>query len=372
MEFAMPSHLTILEQTQHKQILTFILWAVMVTSLVLGIYDIQFKQLDSLLGLFGLAVLCLPLLWLNAKGHTFISAILFCLLILAVIFDSLYIGDGILDSGILAFPIFILLGTLFFGKRAASVFALASIGAMIWIVYLEIAGKIIPTIKPARYTDLIPIGVLFLMAATAIWVIVGNMEKNLEQVKKSEDEIRETYNLTLEAWNKVLENRDKETQGHSQRVVELSIRLARSLGCTEEQIEILHRGALLHDIGKLAIPDGVLLKPSSLDESEMKLVKQHPGYAKEFLAGIPFLQPSLDVPYSHHERWDGQGYPQGLKGEEIPKLARIFTIVDQWDALRTKRVYRPAWTRKKTITYLKENEGKIFDPQITEVFLQII
>jgi hypothetical protein len=366
------SQLTVVEQTQRKQILAYILWAVMAASIALGIFNIQFKQLDSLLALFGMAILCLPLLWLNAKGNTFISALLFCIIVLAVITENLYTGDGILDSGILAYPIFIILGTLFFGKRAAPVFTISALGSMLWIVDLEMHGKIIPSLHPARYTDLIPIGILFLMAAAAIWVIVAFMEKNLAQVKKSGDEIRETYNLTLEAWTKVLENRDKETEGHSRRVVDLSLHLAYALGCTEEEIDNLRRGALLHDIGKLAIPDQVLLKPGTLDENEMKLVKQHPAYAKEFLADIPFLRPAIDIPYSHHERWDGQGYPQGLKGEEIPLLARIFTIVDQWDALRTKRVYRPAWTRKETIAYLKENKGRIFDPRITDVFLKLI
>jgi putative nucleotidyltransferase with HDIG domain len=198
------------------------------------------------------------------------------------------------------------------------------------------------------------------------------MEKNLERVKESEAELRQTYDLTLEAWAKVLEYRDKETEGHSRRLVELSTRLAKALGLSPEDVTHLGRGALLHDIGKLAIPDEVLLKPGELNDSERTLMQQHPVYAKQMLSRVTFLQPSVEVAYSHHERWDGLGYPEGLKGEEIPLSARIFAVVDQWDALTSDRPYRKAWTKEKVLAYFQENAGKIYDPKIVDVFLTII
>jgi putative nucleotidyltransferase with HDIG domain len=169
-----------------------------------------------------------------------------------------------------------------------------------------------------------------------------------------------------------LEYRDKETEGHSRRLVELSTRLANALGLTAEQIGHLRRGALLHDIGKLAIPDEILLKPGELNDPERRMMEQHPVYAKQMLAQVDFLQPCIDVAYSHHERWDGLGYPEGLKGTEIPLSARIFAVVDQWDALTSDRPYRKAWTREKVIAYFRENAGKIYDPEIINVFLTMI
>ena len=208
--------------------------------------------------------------------------------------------------------------------------------------------------------------------AAFIWVIVGVMENNLERAKASEAQLRENYDLTLEAWAKVLEYRDRETEGHSRRLVELSTRLARALGSNEEEIVTLRRGALLHDIGKLAIPDEILLKPGPLNQEERKLLEQHPVYAKQMLSHISFLLPAIAVAYAHHEHWDGYGYPEGLKGEQIPLLARIFTVVDQWDALTSDRPYRKAWVREDVITYLKDNRGKIYDPHIVDVFLTIV
>jgi putative nucleotidyltransferase with HDIG domain len=265
-----------------------------------------------------------------------------------------------------------MVGTLFFGQRAAPYFSLAVILSLFGIVYLEIKGWIQPTIGPTKLDILPPIVILLIAVAAFIWVIVGIMEQNLERVKESESELRANYDLTLEAWAKVLEYRDRETEGHSRRLVELSTRLAQALGLSPEEINHLQRGALLHDIGKLAIPDEILLKPGALNDAEKKLMEQHPVFAKQMLSRVSFLQPCVEVAYSHHERWDGLGYPEGLKGEEIPLAARIFAVVDQWDALASDRPYRKAWNREKMIAYLRENSGKIYDPHIVDVFLSLI
>jgi HD-GYP domain-containing protein (c-di-GMP phosphodiesterase class II) len=155
-------------------------------------------------------------------------------------------------------------------------------------------------------------------------------------------------------------------------VTERSAALARSLGLNDEEIRNLQRGACLHDIGKMAIPDHILLKPGPLTEDEWKFMRQHPVRAREFISEIPYLQPAIQVAYSHHERWDGRGYPEGLHAEQIPRPARIFTVIDNWDALNSDRPYRKAWPREKVIAYLEDNAGSIFDPQVVEAFLKIL
>jgi len=286
---------------------------------------------------------------------------------------NLYDGDGILDpTGILAYPICIICGSLLLGKRFVPLFLVGSIASLVTIVYLERAGYIHPTIHEARYSDLTPIIIVLLVTASIVWFIINNIEKNLERVKLTNAELYKNYSLTLEAWAKVLEYRDRETGGHSVRVTELSTRLARVLGCTEEEIEQLRSGAILHDIGKLAVPDNILLKPAKLDDTEIEIMQKHPLYGKQMISGVSFLEPSIPIVYCHHEHWNGQGYPQGLKGEQIPLLARIFTIIDCWDALNSDRPYRQAWSREKIVDYMKDNAGTIFDPRILEKFFQII
>ena len=368
----MSNHLVLYEKNQRLRTLSAIIWIVLIASVALGLLNIGFRTWNSVIALFGLAFLCIPLLWLNAKGQLIPSAFVLSAIVLMVINLSIFDGDGIRDSGIMAYPIFIMIGVLFFGKRSTPYFSLAAIASLIGIVALEIQGYIHPTIGATKFDILLPIVILLLVAAAFIWVVVGNMENHIERVKESEMELRKTYDLTLGAWAKVLEYRDKETEGHSRRLVELSARLAEALGLSAEEIGHLRRGALLHDIGKLAIPDEILLKPGALNDVERRVMEQHPVYAKQMLAQVAFLQPSIGVAYSHHERWDGLGYPEGLKGEEIPLSARIFAVVDQWDALSSDRPYRKAWSREKVVTYFRENAGKIYDPEIVDVFLTII
>ena len=368
----MPNPLTSYEKDQRVRTLSSIIWIVLCASIALGLLNIQFRTWNSVIALFGLAFVCVLLLWLNAKGYYSLAALILSAVVLTVINVNLYDGDGIRDSGILAYPIFIMVGTLFFGKRAAPYFSVAAMASLFGIVYLEIRGDIHPTIGPTEFDILLPIIILLLVVAAFIWVVVGIMEKNLERVKESEVELRTNYDLTLEAWAKVLEYRDRETEGHSRRLVELSTQLATALGLGTDEIDHLRRGALLHDIGKLAIPDEILLKPGALNDAERRLMQQHPVFAKQMLSRVSFLQPSIDVAYCHHERWDGLGYPQGLKGEAIPLTARLFAVVDQWDALASDRPYRKAWTKEEMVVYFRENAGKIYDPQIVKVFLSII
>ena len=184
--------------------------------------------------------------------------------------------------------------------------------------------------------------------------------------------LSQAYDSTLEGWAHALELRDQETEGHARNVVKRTIELARKMGITENELEHVRRGALLHDIGKMGIPDSVLLKPGTLNEREWEIMRRHPEYAYNLMQPIEYLHPALDIPYCHHEKWDGSGYPRGLKGEEIPLVARIFAIVDVWDALMSNRPYRKAWSKEQAIEYLREQAGKHFDPQVVKVFFDMM
>jgi PAS domain S-box-containing protein len=191
-------------------------------------------------------------------------------------------------------------------------------------------------------------------------------------LQSSNAELTLAYDTTLAGWSKALDLRDKETEGHTQRVVETTIRLARAMRVIEAELTNVRRGALLHDIGKMGIPDEILHKPGPLSVEEWATMRQHPVHAREMLSPIAYLRPALEIPYNHHEKWDGSGYPNGLKGEQIPLAARIFTVVDVFDALTSDRPYRLAWPREKALNYIREQAGKYFDPAVVEMFLKIV
>ena len=180
------------------------------------------------------------------------------------------------------------------------------------------------------------------------------------------------YDETLEGWALALEMRDMETRGHSDRVTNMTIRLAEEMGMRSEELVQVRRGALLHDIGKMGISDSILHKPAPLTEDEWEIMRRHPGNAYQMLSSIKYLQQALDIPYCHHEKWDGTGYPRGLQGDEIPLSARIFAIVDVWDALLSDRPYRKAWSREKTMEYIQGESEKHFDPVVVKVFMAMI
>ena len=186
------------------------------------------------------------------------------------------------------------------------------------------------------------------------------------------EELHRAYDSTIEGWSRVLDLRDKETEGHSVRVTELTLRLARRMGLSGEELVYIRWGALLHDIGKMGVPDHILLKPGPLTPEEWNVMQKHPTLAYDMLSMIGFLLPALDIPRYHHEKWDGSGYPCGLKGEQIPLSARLFAIVDVWDALCNDRPYRAAWSEEKARTYIQEQAGTHFDPQVVAIFLQIV
>ena len=200
-------------------------------------------------------------------------------------------------------------------------------------------------------------------------------ELNLDlehRVRERTHQLAEAYDTTLEGWARALELRDKETEGHSRRVTETTVTVARAMGIDEEELEHIRRGAILHDIGKMGVPDHILRKEGALTVEERQIILKHPETAYELLRQIPFLEKALDIPYSHHEKWDGSGYPLGLKERDIPLAARIFAIVDVWDALSFDRPYRKAWKKAEIIKYIINESGRHFDPRVVNVFLGMV
>ncbi len=200
-------------------------------------------------------------------------------------------------------------------------------------------------------------------------IAIDNSEL-FENLQNSHAELSMAYEKTLEGWASALELRDHDTEGHTRRATELTVRLAEAMGLNEGEIIQLYRGALLHDIGKMGVPDSIVLKPGPLTDEEWVCMRKHPQYAYDLLSPITYLHGAVDIPYSHHEKWDGSGYPRGLKGEQIPLPARIFAVVDVWDALISDRPYRKAWTPAKSREYIQEQSGRHFDPQVVQFFMK--
>ena len=198
---------------------------------------------------------------------------------------------------------------------------------------------------------------------------IARSRTNFERTKKEKSDLNAALTSTLECWSRGFEMREIEANGHAARVTAQTVALARAFGLMGEHLEEIQRGALLHDVGKMGILDEILFKKCDLSEEDWQVIKQHPQNAVNLLSSVEKLKKSLDIPYSHHEHWDGSGYPRGLKGEQIPLAARMFAVVDTWDALLTKRPYRMAWRKQDAIQYLREKAGSQFDPVVVEKFL---
>ncbi len=194
----------------------------------------------------------------------------------------------------------------------------------------------------------------------------------IEDLKRINEELAIAYDTTLEGWGKALELRDHDTQKHTLNVTDLTMQLAGKMGMSKYELTNIYRGAVLHDIGKMGIPDNILRKPGPLTKEEWIIMRKHPELAYDMISSIPYLRPALDIPYCHHERWDGKGYPRQLKGEEIPIAARIFSVIDVWDALLSNRDYRKAWERRTVVDYLRNEAGTRLDPEVVELFLDMV
>ena len=212
----------------------------------------------------------------------------------------------------------------------------------------------------------------FLEALAGQAAIAIDNASMFDDLQHSNAELALAYDTTLEGWSRALDLRDHETEGHTRRVTEMTVRLARAMGVPDAELAHIRRGALLHDIGKMGIPDSILLKPGPLTDEERQVMQLHPVHAYDLLAPIAFLRPALDIPYCHHEKWDGSGYPRGLRGEQIPLSARIFAVADVWDALTSDRPYRPAWPPEEVLEHIKSQSGTHFEPRVVDLFLSVV
>ena len=206
--------------------------------------------------------------------------------------------------------------------------------------------------------------------ATQAAIAIDNSQL-FSELQRSNFELEMAYDATIEGWSRALELRDQETEGHTLRVTDMTLQLAQAMGVRGNELIHIRRGALLHDIGKMGIPDRILLKPGRLIDEEWEIMQRHTVYAFEMLWPIEFLRSAIDIPHCHHERWDGTGYPRQLKEEQIPISARVFAVADVWDALTSDRPYRKAWTEEKALDYIITNRGKHFDPRVVEAFLDL-
>ena len=200
-------------------------------------------------------------------------------------------------------------------------------------------------------------------------IAIDNAEL-FHKLERSNVGLLRAYDATIEGWAFALDLKDEETVDHSRRVTDMTMRIAREMGVKDEALVHTRRGALLHDIGKMGIPDDILFKPGKLTDDEWEVMRRHPRHAYDMLSPIEYLRPAMEIPYCHHEKWDGSGYPRGLKEEQIPLVARIFAVVDVFDALTSDRPYRKAWSKEEALDHIKQESGKHFDPQVVELFLK--
>ncbi|MBI3762368.1 MAG: PAS domain S-box protein [Chloroflexi bacterium] len=212
----------------------------------------------------------------------------------------------------------------------------------------------------------------FLESLAAQAAIAIDNAQLFDNLQRSNVDLALAYDATIEGWSRALDLRDRETEGHTRRVTEITMRLAKAMGIGEVELVHIRRGALLHDIGKMGVPDDILHKPGKLTDDEWTVMRLHPQLAYDMLAPFAYLRPALDIPYCHHEKWDGTGYPRGLKDAQIPLAARLFAVVDVWDALISDRPYRAAWPEEKVIEHIKAGSGTHFDPKVVEVFITVI
>ena len=360
------------EKYQKERILKVLLVSTLVITLPLLYVNYSANLGPSFYALVVLFFFCLVGLYLNSRQKYTVSAVLFTIAVYIAVFYNFLDGGGLRDPAIVALPIITVFGGLLFDRKVSILLTVISMAMVLGFYILQSNGIID---NPTTVGNATVVTILVLLggmnavqiAVLRVWV------RNMEWVLYSNEQMEIAYDTTLEGWAKTLELRDGETEGHSRRVVKLSLELAMAMGIQdEEKLQQITRGALLHDIGKIAIPDRILLKNGALTEDEWEIIKQHPSFAEQMMSQIPFLYSAMDIPCYHHEQWDGSGYPYGLAGEDIPLAARIFSVIDNYDALRSDRPYRKAWGYDRTLEYIYENSGKMFDPKVVDAFLRMM
>jgi len=313
---------------------------------------------------FAFSLICLIAAYLNYRGKYQIGCGLFVALCLFAIDFNLVDGAALHDPGVAAFPLLIIFSGFLLDVKGVVIALSASVLSILTLFYGYQVGWFVLSYAPTLNRVLI-LSTLFFVTAGITWAI-------LISFRKAEDNVEDAYRHTIQGLVRALELRDIETLGHSERVTNIAAQLGTRLGLSRKEMETLQLGALLHDIGKLGIKDSILLKPDKLTEEEYETVKKHTTYAFNVLKNIPRFHDAVAIPHYHHEQWDGNGYPEGLKGEEIPLFARVFSVVDQWDALRSWRPYREAWSELDAKKYIQEGAGTRYDPQVVKAFLELV
>lgn len=353
------------ERAQAARLLYFILWVMFLVTLGAGLSILPLDWRTEASALYLAAGMSLLGIVLIKRGAVGPAAAVLCVTLFSAICLAAFVGVGVYDEAVLAFAPFILIATFAFGTRRGLLPAIALSTAAVYALTAMQAAGWIDAPYPVSWLRPGFLSLIFVGMGGVSWAVRGSWRANLSAMADS-------YDATLHGWGRLLEAKGGGMDGHSLRVVGLAEALGKRLGCTSDEIAALRRGAYLHDIGKMAIPDAILLKPGPLDADERRIVEQHPIVAQEIIADIPYLKSAAVVPYHHHEQWDGNGYPAGLRGEEIPRIARIFTVADQWDALCSDRPYRPAWPEARVVAYMRHNVGAIYDPEVVDAFLTML
>jgi hypothetical protein len=316
----------------------------------------------------------LLMIWMNKRGNSMVAGFCYFGVTLLMLVYFLIKEDGLYNIPVIGFPILIIFGGIILGRKIIPVITTIVIGLVIFVYSLQVRGVFIPFDgKLEFYQPDIYVAVGILLASGAIlMVLLGIIEKNLDELIESEQMLNDTYDRTLSAWAKALEMRKCETPGHSQRLHQLALMFGNHLGFEDEYLADILRGVLLHDIGKIGIPDNIILKPGPLTDEEFALVKQHPLWAEKVISDSSLLNEARNIALYHHERWDGQGYPNGLVAKEIPYSARFFTILDHWDSLTHEQNYRKAWSEEEAKAYMQAQSALTYDPQLLDAFFEAL
>jgi putative nucleotidyltransferase with HDIG domain len=317
----------------------------------------------SVLGIFSLV--CAGGILLNHAGYDRPAALVLCVGVFVAVTAEAYFGGGIHDAGIIVYPV--LVGEAAFAFESRVGLWITTVACVLAVTGLGIAqdAGLIVNASAATPARMVVLSAVVVAASGMMHVVRGLWNDNIAGLIDS-------YDKTLQGWALALEHRDGETHGHCQRVVGMSVALARELGCSFEEIMAVKRGAYLHDIGKMAVPDEILKKPGPLTVAERDVIRCHPQYGRDLIGDVPFLAPAEAIMFAHHECWDGSGYPLGLAGDAIPYGARIFSVIDVWDALGSDRPYRSAWPRDRILAYIAEKSGSQFDPKVVDAFLGLV
>jgi putative nucleotidyltransferase with HDIG domain len=352
-----------------------LVWLSLFGSLAIGlIFWISNGIQETSISLFTITGISLGLILLQHWGLYQLSAFILYVVVSIILTFNISIGHAIYDEGMLAFPLLIVFSGLIFGKRSVVIVTFITVLELVLVYILADAGHLTPFEGSVNITLVDTNTTLIILIATGmlVWVVIDIIESAVDRIIQSEHDLEDAYDLTLAAWAKALELREREDPGHSKRVTSLAVLLAERLGLDQEQIKHIQQGALLHDIGKMGIPERILLKDTDLDEEEKMLLEKHPMMAAEIVAGIDYLEEAKQIITHHHERYDGSGYPGEVVGPAIPIGAQIFSVVDNWDMLRTARPCKDAWTDEMTLKYIQDQSGRKFNPEVVDIFLKMI